>query len=211
MRRVIVWLIGILVIGLVIAAAGLAYIRVTGLSARAKPSALETELARAVRSFAIPGTDRSRTNPVSRSEEAVRAGLEHYADHCAVCHGNDGSGATEIGQGLYPRAPDMRQSPTQSLTDGELFYIIENGVKLTGMPAWGNGTPEGETASWHLVQFIRHLPSLSDSEIASMEDLNPRGMAEWQALEEERRFLAGETPAPPTAPATAHQHKGASK
>ena len=89
------------------------------------------------------------------SPESVKKGLEHFADHCAMCHANDGSGAAEMGRGLYPRVPDMRLPATQSLTDGELFYIIENGVRLTGMPAWGTGTPEGEEATWHLVRFIR--------------------------------------------------------
>ena len=182
-----------------------------GIATRTPPTSLEVSVSRAARVAMIPAANRARRNPGPETEETLRAGLEHFADHCASCHGNDGSGVTEMGQGLYPRAPDMRQSPTQSLTDGELFYIIENGVKLTGMPAWGNGTTEGETASWHLVQFIRHLPSLSDSELGEMEDLNPRGVAEWRALEEERRFLSGEASKPPKAPATPHQHKGASK
>ena len=182
-----------------------------GIATRTPPTSLEVSVSRAARVAMIPAANRAHRNPGPATEETLRAGLEHFADHCASCHGNDGSGVTEMGQGLYPRAPDMRQSPTQSLTDGELFYIIENGVKLTGMPAWGNGTTEGETASWHLVQFIRHLPSLSDSELGEMEDLNPRGVAEWRALEEERRFLSGEASKPPKAPATPHQHKGASK
>jgi hypothetical protein len=91
------------------------------------------------------------------------------------------------------------------LTDGELFSIIENGVRLTGMPAWGTGTPEGEHQSWALVHFIRRLPSLTPDDIARMEDLNPRSPAQFREEEESRRFLAGEdqdgaavsTPAPP--------------
>ncbi len=98
----------------------------------------------------------------------------------------------------------MRLSATQDLSDGSLFYIIEHGVKLTGMPAWGNGTPEGERSSWHLVQFIRRLPSLSEAELAEMEELNPRGAEEWRAMEDERRFLSGDAPAPPSPP---HSHK----
>lgn len=191
--------------------AGAAWFFQQGIATRTPPTAMEITVSRAARVAMIPSTDRARRNPEPASAETLRAGLEHWADHCATCHANDGSGLTEIGQGLYPRAPDMRQSPTQTLSDGELFYIIENGVKLTGMPAWGNGTPEGETASWHLVQFIRHLPSMTDAELAGMEDLNPRGLAEWRALEEERRFLSGEVPTPPVAPAAPHQHKGASK
>src|SRR5688500_17993597 len=102
MRRFLLWLIGLIVIGLVAAAAGLAYVRVTGLTARAKPSEAETGLARAVRSFAISGRDRARTNPVPRSEAAMQAGLEHFADHCAVCHGHDGGGGADLRRGRVP-------------------------------------------------------------------------------------------------------------
>jgi mono/diheme cytochrome c family protein len=180
-----------------------------GISARSGPGVLETAVARAARHAMIPASARERRSPEPATPDTLRAGLEHWADHCASCHGNDGSGATEMGQGLYPRTPDMRQAATQTLTDGELFYIIENGVKLTGMPAWGTGMPEGEMASWHLVQFIRRLPALTDVELFDMEELNPRSPSDWRALEEERRFLSGDPAvAPPSAPAPTHQHKG---
>ena len=192
MRRVVLWLIGIVVIGLVAAAAGLAYVRVTGLTARAKPSEAETGLARAVRSFAISGRDRARTNPVPRSEAAERAGLEHFADHCAVCHGNDGGGATNFGRGMFPPSPDLRAEPTQRMTDGELFYIIENGVRFTGMPAFATGTAEGEEESWKLVHFIRRLPRLSAPELERMKELNPRSPEEIRHEIAEEEFLRGE-------------------
>jgi mono/diheme cytochrome c family protein len=164
-----------------------------GMSARAAPSALEARVARAVRSWAIPSGARDARNPVASGPEAIAAGLAHFADHCASCHANDGSGRTRIGQGLYPRAPDMRRRETQDLSDGELFHIIENGVRLTGMPAWGGeGTAEG---SWQLVHFIRHLPELTEEERVRMEALNPRSPEEWRAREEEDAFLRGETPA----------------
>ena len=192
MRRVLLWLIGIIVTGLVAAAAGLAYVRVTGLSARATPSEAETGLARAIRSFAISGRDRSRTNPVPRSEPAVRAGLEHFADHCAVCHGNDGGGLTNFGRGMFPPSPDLRTEPTQRMTDGELFYIIENGVRFTGMPAFATGTAEGEEESWKLVHFIRRLPRLSEPELERMKELNPRSPEEIRQEIAEEEFLRGE-------------------
>jgi mono/diheme cytochrome c family protein len=131
--------------------------------------------------------------------------MTHYADHCAACHANDGSGETELGLGLYPRPPDMRQESTQSLTDGELFYIIQNGVRLTGMPAWDTGTPDGEASTWHLVHFIRRLSTLTENQIEEMRRLNPRSRAEIQQEIEEEKFLQGGdatlSPPPPT-----HKH-----
>jgi mono/diheme cytochrome c family protein len=181
-----------------------------GIGTRTAPGGIETAVSRAARTAMIPAGARQLPNPEPATSENIRAGLEHWADHCASCHANDGSGNTELGRSLYPPAPDMRLAATQNLSDGELFYIIENGVKLTGMPAWGTGTPEGQRDSWHLVQFIRRLPSLSEAEIAEMEELNPRSPADWRALEEERQFLSGESAAPST-PSATHQHKGGSQ
>jgi mono/diheme cytochrome c family protein len=143
---------------------------------------------------------------VQPTAAVLNEGLAHFADHCAVCHANDGSGDTHIGRGLYPRAPDMRAAPTQGLSDGELFSIIENGIRLTGMPAWGTGTPEGERASWALVHFIRRLPNLTDEELSRMEPLNPKTAEQRRADEEARRFLIGDPPTP--APASPHKHEG---
>lgn len=116
-------------------------------------------------SLTIPRNARELTNPVADSLEVVADGLAHFADHCAACHANDGSGETEIGLGMYPKPPDLRHTETQSLSDGELFYIIENGVRFTGMPAWSTGTEEGKQATWHLVRFIRKLPNLTPDQI----------------------------------------------
>ena len=102
-------------------------------------------MARRARSFAIPSSARARSNPVPPSSEALADGMAHYADHCAVCHANDGTGKTEMGQGLFPKAPDMRLAATQQLTDGELFYVIENGIRFTGMPAWSDFSPAKPT------------------------------------------------------------------
>ncbi len=176
-----------------------------GLSAKATPGPLETQIARRARGWLVPADARARANPEAATPPAIQDGLAHWADHCASCHANDGSGETAMGRNLYPKAPDMRAAATQRLSDGELFYLIEHGVKLTGMPAWGTGTPEGEAASWRLVHFIRRLPSLTDDELTAMEDLNPRGRVEWQALEEERRFLSGTLDVPEQVPGHVHR------
>jgi mono/diheme cytochrome c family protein len=180
-----------------------------GLSARAEPSRVEELVARTMRGLATPRRVRSMTNPVKRTQAVLTEGLEHFSDHCAVCHANNGSGKTEIGRGLYPPPPDMRAAATQELSDGELFSIIENGIRLTGMPAWGTGNAEGERASWALVHFIRRLPELTDEEISLMESLNPKSANEWREEEDARRFLAGEDVRPPSAPQ--HDHDGSQK
>src|SRR5689334_18738385 len=185
-----------------------AYIVTTGVSARPQPSRLESMTSRTLRSVAIRTRVRGITNPVPLDDAVLKEGMEHFADHCAVCHGNNGSGDTEMGRGLYPRAPDMRLPATQNLSDAELFYIIENGVRLTGMPAWSTGTKDAETSSWHLVHFIRHLPKLTEEETTRMEDLNPRTPAEMREREEEKKFLQGGDVATPPAPPT-HEHTGA--
>jgi mono/diheme cytochrome c family protein len=142
-----------------------------GFSARDKPSAAEAFLARRMRRWAVPAKARKMKNPFSDSAEAVAGGRMHFADHCALCHGNDGRGKTEIGQNLYPKTPDMWGRETQSLSDGEIFYIIKNGVRLTGMPAWGQDTPDDQQ-SWHLVAFIRHLPWITPKELEEMKTMN---------------------------------------
>lgn len=176
-----------------------------GLSTRTSPSLAEETLAMAVRRLATPRSARTQPNPVEPTAAALEGALEHWADHCAACHANDGSGQTEMGRSFYPPSPDMRAARTQSLTDGELFSIIENGIRLTGMPAWGTGTPEGERESWALVHFIRRLPNLTAADIERMEGLNPQSPAKFREAEEARLFLEGMTEPPAnTTPAKPH-------
>jgi cytochrome c len=125
---------------------------------------------------------------LQRSSEA-RA---HWADHCAGCHANDGSGDTEMGRHTYPPAPDMRLSSTQQLSDGALFYIIQNGIRLSAMCAWGGGSSHDAEDSWKLVHFIRHLPRLTFEEKQEMQTLNPKGPEDRREEEEEEKFLKGE-------------------
>jgi mono/diheme cytochrome c family protein len=162
-----------------------------GVSARREPSAAEAFVARRLRHWAIPSGERGRPNPVPATPQAIAEGRAHFADHCAICHANDGSGDTEVGRGLYPKVPDMRRTETQSLSDGELFYIIRNGVRFTGMPAWGSDDPSSDEASWNLVRFIRHLPDVTAAELHEMQELNPKSPADAAEEREERDFLEG--------------------
>ena len=140
-----------------------------GFSAKAEPSGAEKFIARTMRNLAIPSSAKNEQNPLAASAQNVHDGMEHFADHCAGCHANDGSGKSDIGPNLYPKPPDMRQPETQNLTDGELYYTIANGVRLSAMPA-SDHSPED---NWKLVLFIRHLPNLTPAEEKEMEQLNP--------------------------------------
>src|SRR5262245_18804816 len=131
MKRGTVFLLALVVVLGVLAGAAASILH-DGLSARARPSALETALAAVMRNLAMPWTARNTKNPVANSPEVLREGRLHFADHCAICHSNDGSGEAVMGRGMYPKPPDLRAAQTQNRSDGEIFWIIENGVRLTG-------------------------------------------------------------------------------
>jgi len=192
-------LIGLAILGL--GAAVVASILHDGLSAEAKPSRLEIVVARYARHLAIPWRARTTQNPVLEAPEDLRDARLHYADHCALCHANDGSGDTPVGNGLYPKPPDLRLPETQNLTDGELYWIIENGVRFTGMPAFpeaanhsGNGGHGTGMENWKLVHFVRHLPHLSAAERLEMEHYNPKGPDDREEEKKENDFLNEATP-----------------
>jgi cytochrome c553 len=165
--------------------------------ARLSPSSTEAVLARFVRRWSLPSGASQSKNPFASSPDFLREASRHFADHCASCHGNDGSSNTELGRNLNPPAPDLRLAPTQQLRDGELYYIIHNGVRWTGMPAWGE--PGDDPDSWKLVLFIRHLPNLTSGELHDMERFNPKSAAEREEEQREEDFLTGEPAAVPPA------------
>ncbi len=160
---------------------------------------------RQLRYLAIPLEQRNKANPVPLTPDILQEGLAHFADHCAACHANDGSGQTPIGKNVYPKAPDLREPPTQTMSDGEIFWVIHNGIRFTAMPAWGEGDPDRDLDSWKLVHWIRHLPKLTPEELERMKTLNPKTQHE---LDEEAlfdRFLQGDDTAAPTA-GQGHRH-----
>ena len=202
MTRVIVAILGtILAIGI----GGYLFLKTSagGFSATTQPSALEAWTAGMARQIATPDSAKSMQNPVPQTEEVLAEARAHWADHCASCHANDGSGDTPMGKHMYPPAPDMRQITTQKLSDGELFYAIQNGVRFTGMPGWGSGSDHDAEDSWKLVRFIRHLPQLTVAEEREMAALNPKSPDELKEEQEEKEFLNG---GPPDEHAQHHHH-----
>jgi mono/diheme cytochrome c family protein len=134
-----------------------------GLSARTEPPAIEKAIAKRIHWLSVPSSAKRTPNPFARDAGAWIAGGRQFQDHCAVCHEEDGSGKTEIGKNVYPKAPDLRLEDTQRLSDGALYFVIANGVRYTAMPAWsGEHTPE---EIWRMVSFIRKLPKATPEDL----------------------------------------------
>lgn len=101
-----------------------------------------------------------------------------------------------FGKAMYPKPPDMRRPQTQNQSDGALYYTIKNGVRLTGMPAFGE-PGDADADSWKLVCFIRHLPQVSAEEERQMQKLNPKTPEDLEEERQEEQFLnGGSEPAP---------------
>jgi len=165
-------------------------------SAKATPPEWEVKAARFIRHLATPSHFLKMSNPVHFSPEILAEGRHHFADHCATCHANNGSGKTKMGPNFYPPVPDLRDPAIQTLADGEIFYVIHHGIRFTGMPAWGKGRPEEDLESWKLVLFIRHLPNITPEEITEMKKYNPLTSQEREQQEAIEQFLSGEDPPP---------------
>jgi mono/diheme cytochrome c family protein len=147
-----------------------------GFSARAKPSAFEAMMARMMRSMAMPRRAQELKNAYPQLTAAqMTFASEHFAAHCAVCHDNNGDGRTMLGANMYPHPPDLRGLTTQDKSDGDLYFTIRNGIRMSGMPAWGDDTPK---ETWELVDFIRRLPHLTPAELARMRKYNPKTIFE---------------------------------
>jgi predicted CXXCH cytochrome family protein len=128
-----------------------------GFSAADEPTWVEKAIARTVRNLSIPWPARGQANPLKSTPENLEAGRQDFLARCATCHGIDGRGLSAVGRNLYPKPPDLTGPQTQRLSDGEIHYVIENGVRLTGMPAWGNAHSVSDDDGWRLTLYIRSL------------------------------------------------------
>lgn len=160
-KIVLLTLVGVAVVALM----GIGVFLRHGFSARVAPSRAEARIARIARSVAMPREYKDMKNPSSQNDSADEA-KRHYVNHCASCHAIDGSGNTAFGRNMYPRVPDLRADETQRLSDGELFYVIANGVRFTGMPAFGG--EESPEEIWPLVPLLRRLKNLPQEELLVM-------------------------------------------
>ena len=170
-------IVSLILFALAVAAAGYGLILVRhGFSALATPSAIVELAATTARKLAVPSAYRQLHNPIVPSTESIRGGMEHFSYHCSPCHSNDGGGQTLFGKGLYPKPPDLRAAGTENKSDGEIYYTIANGVRLSGMPAFSEAHTLGQ--AWRLVLFIRHLPQITPEELNEMKGWDPKNEAD---------------------------------
>src|SRR6202046_5390320 len=130
-----------------------------GCSAGKQPSQAETSLANAAKDVIIPLEAGKMKNPLPETDEVVSQGQEVFLGACAQCHGADARGDTNVGRNMNPPAMDLSSPHVQHWSDAELFWIIQNGVRLTGMPAWKSSISTDDT--WKLARFIHGLPRLA--------------------------------------------------
>ncbi len=131
-------------------------------AAAVPPGAVETRLARFALDRSVSRRAPKLSNPVGQDADALRTGGKHYKEMCVTCHGAPGVDSSEIGEGLNPAAPDLTLQRVQRRSDGELFWIVQNGIRMSGMPAFG--ATHKERQIWEIVAFLRHLPSLTPEE-----------------------------------------------
>jgi mono/diheme cytochrome c family protein len=129
-----------------------------GCSANNHPSQEETNLANAAKDVSIPLEAGKMKNPLPETDEVVSQGQEVFLGSCAQCHGADGRGDASLGRSMAPPAMDLTSVHVQHWSDAELFWIVQNGVRLTGMPSWKSSISDDDT--WKLTRFIHNLPRL---------------------------------------------------
>lgn len=158
MRARIAWIIVAVIVLLIIFGA-----MRFNLSALPEPGRLETRLADFSKNFLIRRASDHGIPPRPLDVKAsIAAGGSHYGLDCSVCHSDDGRGQTPLGQALYPRVADLTSKRVQSYSDRELFWIIKNGIRLTGMPAFGQ--VESPDHIWDLVNYVRTLRGPSQNQ-----------------------------------------------
>ena len=154
-------LIGLILLGF-IAALALAAASKFSLSALPEPGRVETYLATKAKHYLVQkGSRRSIPPPPADMQASVKEGDDLFGTECAACHGLSGDDATDAGRWMYPRAADLTSREAQSYSDRELFWIIRNGIRLSGMPAFGR--VETDEHIWDLVRYVRTLPASSKS------------------------------------------------
>ncbi len=152
-------------------------------AATAEPGPIEKTLAPWAVEQSLKKRAPQAQNPLEPTQTVLSDGLDHFREMCVLCHGAPGVEPADIGKGLNPAAPELSRPDTQEMTDGQLFWVIKNGIRMSGMAAFGASHSEQDI--WKLVAFIRHLPKLTAGE--------RKTLSEATAEEEEHNKKEGPT------------------
>ena len=154
MRLRVIIVLAIIVAGAVAAVVGFNRIKLDALD---EPGPAETLLATNIKKILIARSSRQGIRPAPTDlKVSIKEGETVYGTDCSMCHGMDGRTPTDTGRWMYPRASDLTSPTVQQYSDRELFWIIKNGIRLTGMPAFGKVEPDEHI--WNLVTYVRTLP-----------------------------------------------------
>jgi len=143
-----------------------------GVSARADLSSFEDTMFHRLRNVAVSSVAEDRPNPLAGYPEAWKRAAHEFQEHCAPCHGELGRGDGNLGERMSPKASNLASPAVQARSDGELFYMIENGIRFSGMPSFADHL--GPDDIWGFVSFIRHLPQMNRAELDAI-TTPPRG------------------------------------
>jgi mono/diheme cytochrome c family protein len=126
-----------------------------GCRARQNPADFEAKAVKQLKEMAVGGENVA--NPVADTEQNVREGRDHFQHHCQICHGLDGQNTgVPFADKTDPPVSDLASEHVQAYKDGQLKWIIQNGMRFSGMPAWTGILSDEEM--WKIVRFLRHLP-----------------------------------------------------
>ena len=164
-KRTAMWLVALLLLVSLVIAGAYRFVISGGMIARQKSTAFEKVAGRFILNLSVPRQAKELKSPLGTTATSVDvlAGRETYKQKCEICHGYDGSGATEAGAGQFPQPVDLRGPEVSKSSDGEVFYFIRNGIRNTAMPGWQ--LPDLDI--WRLVVFIRSLPKGSSLSAAA--------------------------------------------
>jgi mono/diheme cytochrome c family protein len=135
------------------------------IGADVKPGLIERTLGPWGRDRSVERRASKEDDPYAGDPAAIATGFDHYRENCVMCHGAPGVAGAELSKGLNPPAPSLDNEENDT-GDGELFWVIKHGIRMTPMPAFGPTHTDEEI--WKIVAFIRHLPDLTAQERDSL-------------------------------------------
>jgi mono/diheme cytochrome c family protein len=150
------WILAVSIAGVLIGVTAIIGLSRFNLGARQEPSRLETMLATRAKHFLVHRSSREGIPPAPKNFQAsIDEGDKLFGTECAACHGDDGHKITDAGRWMYPRAADLTSPEVQKYSDPELFWIVKNGIRFSGMPAFGE--VESDEHIWNIVHYVRTL------------------------------------------------------